>query len=209
MIEPSAGDHGTLAKHFADAVSGMRLWHCSHSCENFTGAFALAGRIAVDSMDLIANGWHKLCSFPYVGMNHGFLKTFVVSLIAIVLVYYGVAWAVLRCFHDEDETGAEAAVSVDGLHQGNFVPSRGKHPKADIECMGSNYHTETLAGSSAPSQTNILIADVISHVNAFLTLHDVAEAATENLWLAALFDRGSTLLFPGSPRYLSLSVLRI
>jgi hypothetical protein len=120
VIEPSAGDHGTLAKHFADAVSGMRLWHCSHSCENFTGAFALAGRIAVDSMDLIANGWHKLCSFPYVGMNHGFLKTFVVSLIAIVLVYYGVAWAVLRCFHDEDETGAEAAVSVDG--QGTLSP---------------------------------------------------------------------------------------
>jgi hypothetical protein len=209
VIEPSAGDHDTLAKHFPDAAREMRLWHCSHSCENFTGAFALAGRIAVDSTDLIANGWHKSCSFPYVGMNHGFLKTFVVSLIASVLVYYGVAWAVLRCLH-EDDTGAEASVSGDGLHQGNFVPSRGKHPKADIGCMDSNYHTETLAGSSAPSQINILIADVISQVNTFLTLHGIADAPTENLWLAALFNRGSTLTFlADSPRYLSLSVLRI
>jgi hypothetical protein len=143
-------------------------------------------------------------------MNHHFLKTCVVSLISIVLVYYSVAWAVLGCFHDEDETGTETAVSVDGLHQRDFVPSRVKHPKADIDCMGSNYYTETLAGSSAPSEMDILIADVFSHVNEFLTLHGIAEAATENLWLMALFDWGSTLPFLANfPCYLSLSVLRI
>jgi hypothetical protein len=47
-------------------------------------------------------------------------------------------------------------------------------------------------------------------VTGFLALDDNAEVAIENLWLRALFDRASTLPFPtASPRYLSLSVLRI
>lgn len=143
-------------------------------------------------------------------MNHRFLKTFVASLIAIVLVYYSVAWAVLRCFHDEDHAGTETAVSVAGLYQSDFFSSPLKHPKADIDCVGSNYHTETLAGSSVPTKLNILTADVTSRVNGFLPLHGVAEAATENPWLMALFHRGSTLPFlTDSPRHLSLSVLRI
>jgi len=144
-------------------------------------------------------------------MNHRFLKTFVVSLLAIVLVYYSVAWVVLRCLHDEDHAGTETAVSVAGLHQSDIFSSPLNHPKADIDCMGSNYHLETLAGSSGPTQLNISTADIGSRVNGFLTLHGVAaETATENLWLMALFDRGSRLPFPtDSPRYLSLSVLRI
>jgi len=155
--------------------------------------------------------WHNWCSLPDIGMKHSFLKTFVVSLLAIVLLYYSVAWAVLRCLHDEDHAGTETAVSVAGLHQSDFFSAPPNHPKADIDCMGSSYHTETLAGSSAPSQLNILTADVTSRVNGFLTLHGVAaETATENLWRMALFDRGSTLPFPtDSQRYLSLSVLRI
>jgi hypothetical protein len=143
-------------------------------------------------------------------MNHRFLKASVASLIAIVLVYYSVAWAVLRCSHAEDHTGTETSVLVAGMQQKNFSPSPLNHPKADIDCMRSSYHTQTLAGSSAPSQMKILTADVTSRVNEFLTLNDIAEAASENRWLTVLFDRGSTFPFPThSRRYLSLSVLRI
>ena len=129
-------------------------------------------------------------------MNHG-LRTFFAALISSVLVYYSVAWAVLRCVHDEDRAGTETAVSYSGLQQS--------------DCMGSNYHTETLAGSSVQNQLNILTIDITSHVNGFLNLYGVAEAATENLWRTAVFDRGSTFTFPtdSPPRYLSLSVLRI
>ena len=141
-------------------------------------------------------------------MNHG-LRTFFAALISSVLVYYSVAWAVLRCVHDEDRAGTETVVSYSGL-QSDFFTSPLNQAKADIDCMGSNYHTETLAGSSVPNQLNILTIDITSHVNGFLTLHGVAEAATENLWRTAVFDRGSTFTFPtDSPRYLSLSVLRI
>lgn len=177
----------------------------------FHGAFALAGRIAVDSRDLSVKFAGIVRAFPQnLGMNHRYVNNFVISLIAIVLVYYSVAWAVLRCFHDEDHTGTETAVSVEGPHQRHFVPSHVKHTKADIDCMGSNYHTETLAGSSTPSQLRTLTANIAPQVTGFLTLQGSAELAIENLWLWALFDRGSTLPFPTHfPRYLSLSVLRI
>jgi hypothetical protein len=143
-------------------------------------------------------------------MNRRFLKISVASVIAIVLVYYSVAWAVLRCPHAEDHTGSETAVSVADMHQRDFSLWPPNHPRADIECLGSNYHTETLAGSSAPSQMKTLTADVTSRVNEFLTLHGSAETASDDLWLTAPFDRGSASTFPiDSPRYLSLSVLRI
>jgi len=143
-------------------------------------------------------------------MNHG-LRTFFAALISSVLVYYSVAWAVLRCVHDEDRAGTETAVSYSGLQQSDFFTSPLNQAKADIDCMGSNYHTETLAGSSVQNQLNILTIDITSHVNGFLNLYGVAEAATENLWRTAVFDRGSTFNFPtdSPPCYLSLSVLRI
>jgi hypothetical protein len=143
-------------------------------------------------------------------MNQHFVKTSVVMILSSVLLYYSVAWAVLRCLHDEDRAGTETAVSYAGLHQSDFFTSPLNDPKADVDCMGSNYHTETLAGSSSPSQLNILTIDITSHVNGFLTLHGVAEAATESLSRTAVFNRGFTRTFPtDSPRYLSLSVLRI
>jgi hypothetical protein len=143
-------------------------------------------------------------------MNRRFLKTPVASVIAIVLVYYSVAWAVLRCPHAEDHTGSETAVSVADMHQRDFSLWPPNHPRADIECLDSSYHTETLAGPSARSQMKTLAADIASYVNTFLTLNDIAQAASENLGLTTLFDRGFASTFPiDSPRYLSLSVLRI
>lgn len=144
-----------------------------------------------------------------LGMSRHFIKTSVVTILSSVLLYYSVAWAVLRCFDHEDETGAQTAISADGLHHADFAPSHIDHPKAHIGCMGSNYHTETLAGSSSPSQLRTLTTN-ITQVTGFLALEGNGEVALENLWLRAVFDRASTLPFPtASPRYLCLSVLRI
>jgi hypothetical protein len=144
-----------------------------------------------------------------LGMNRRFLKTSLVTVLSSVLLYYSVAWAVLRCFDHEDETGAQTAISAGGMHHADFAPSHIEHPTAHIGCIGSNYHTETLAASSSPSQLRTLTTNIMQ-VTGFLALDDNAEVAIENLWLRALFDRASTLPFPtASPRYLSLSVLRI
>lgn len=142
-------------------------------------------------------------------MNHRLLQTLFAPLLSVLLLYYSVAWVVLRCFDHEDETGTQTVISTDGLHQADFRPSHIEHPDADIACMGSNYHTETLAGSSSPSQLRTLTSN-ITQVTRFLALEGNADVALENLWLRALFYRASTLPFPtASPRYLSLSVLRI
>lgn len=144
-----------------------------------------------------------------LGMNRHFVKTSVVTILSSILLYYSVAWAVLRCFDHEDETGTQTAISADGLHHADFAPSHIEHPKAHIGCMSSKYHTETLAGSSSPLQLRTLTTN-ITQVTGFLALEGNADVALENLWLRALFDRASTLPFPtASPRYLSLSVLRI
>ena len=142
-------------------------------------------------------------------MNRHFVKTSLVTVLSSILLYYSVTWAVLRCFDHEDETGAQTAISAAGLHHADFVPSHIEQPKAHIGCMGSNYHTETLAGSSSPSQLRTLTSN-ITQVTGFLALEGNADVALENLWLRALFDWASTLPFAtASPRYLSLSVLRI
>jgi hypothetical protein len=144
-----------------------------------------------------------------LGMDRHPVKTSVVMILSSLLLYYSVAWAVLRCFDHEDETGAQTAISAGGLHYADFAPSHVEHPKAHIGCMGSNYHTETLAGSSSPSQLRTLTTN-ITQVTGFLALEGNGEVASEYLWLRALFDRASTVPFPtASPRYLSLSVLRI
>ena len=143
-------------------------------------------------------------------MNRYSVKTSVVLILSSVLFFYSVAWAMLTCFHHEDETGTATAVSADDLHQRHFAPSHVKHPKADIDCMGSNYHTETLAVSSAPSQVRTPTANITSQVPGFFAFQNNAEVAIENRWLWTLFDRGSTLPFSTDlPRYLSLSILRI
>ena len=54
--------------------------------------------------------------FKFQGMNHSILKTSISSFIALVLVYYSVAWAVLRCSHEEDFANTEAAVSDASVH---------------------------------------------------------------------------------------------
>ena len=48
-------------------------------------------------------------------MSYRGLKIFIIALITGVLVHYSVAWAVLECFHTEDENETETAVSMPGL----------------------------------------------------------------------------------------------
>lgn len=139
-------------------------------------------------------------------MTYRGLKIFLIALITGVFVHYSVAWAVLECFHVE-ENDTEAAVSAGELYLASSVPS---HLKTHIQCIGSEYHIEPLAASSAPNQPSSVTGDIGSRMNRLSSSYDGVEIATTNLWLSALFERGATLIFPiSSPRYLSLSVLRI
>ena len=114
-------------------------------------------------------------------MNHR-LQTFFAALISSVLVYYSVAWAVMRCFHGEDRAGTEIAIAYAGIHENDLFTSPSNHPKADIACMGWNYPIETLAASSVFTQLKLSRTDIASRVNGFLLSNGIAEAAVVNRW---------------------------
>lgn len=79
-------------------------------------------------------------------------KSSLAAILSSLLLYYSVAWAVLKCFHHENESGAVAAVLVKLVGERQFVPLLVPQSGTDLDCVGSNYHTETLAGSSVPSR---------------------------------------------------------
>jgi hypothetical protein len=130
-------------------------------------------------------------------MNRHLIKRLVVTVVAFVLLYYSIAWAVLRCSHDEDDSDHEVA-----LLNGDLV-------HLDLECVGPNFHTESMAEASSPPQRDRLMLDITPHGNDFLTLQIRSDAASD-VWLRAVFEASPSLAFPiGLPFYLFLSVLRI
>jgi hypothetical protein len=76
--------------------------------------------------------------------------------------------------------------------------------------MGSNYHTESLAGSSIPSEIRQQMRNVSAQTNVLLPLSTTPHDQTLEVWLSAVFDKVSSPPFAiDLPRYISLSVLRL
>ena len=129
-------------------------------------------------------------------MSRQFVK-FLVLVLSLMLLYYGVAWSVLRCSHDEDAVHEATLLNGDPVH-------------LDLECVGPNLHTETLAAASSVPQGDRLMLRVTRSVNDFLTLHSQPGDAESDVWLRAVFEMSPSLAFLiGLPSYLFLSVLRI
>jgi len=140
-------------------------------------------------------------------MNHPITKSTISSFIALVLVYYSVAWVVLRCCHDEDFAHTDGAVADASGRTAGSSYSFERQGGAHLDCMGSDYHTETLGGFSDSLQQRHFSTDIASRVTDSLYGSETAESG--NHWLRALFD-GSARAHPiDPPRYLALSVLRI
>ena len=139
-----------------------------------------------------------------------FFKSFVVSLISSVLLYYSAAWAVLKCFHEEDHSGYSAVVSVTDAHGGDTYPLFSRHAHANLDCLDFDYHTESLGGPLASTLLDKAAVRAVSQVRNDFTLRALAGERARWLWLNAVFDRfPSTTFLIDLPRYLSLSNLRI
>ena len=106
-------------------------------------------------------------------MNRSILKTFISSFIALVLVYYSVAWAMLSCAHDEDFAITEVIVSDAGARDAGFYQSLASQAQSHLDCMESDYHTETLGGFLGPLQERLLSTDIASHITDLSILHGV------------------------------------
>jgi hypothetical protein len=131
-------------------------------------------------------------------MKHHLLKSLFAMVVAFVLLYYSVAWAVLRCCHDGDDSDQEIA-----LLNGNPV-------HLDFECVNPNFHTEAMLETSSSPQLGRLMPEVTRYVNDFFILQTRPGEAASDIWLRAVFERSPSLAFLiGLPSYLFLSVLRI
>jgi len=140
-------------------------------------------------------------------MKRPISKTFICSFIALVLVYYSVAWAVLGCLHDEDfanTPAAASAVSDAAWRQDLATPSQ-----ASLDCMGADYQTEVLGSVSAPVELRLSKPELV-YPSVLLTTSRTVRDRIWNLWLSTVFNgvtmhrsRMAFLL------YLSISVLRI
>jgi hypothetical protein len=142
-------------------------------------------------------------------MIHG-AKIFIALTVSFLLLYYSIAWAVLRCSHDAEYSDhAVAMEDVDAthkdLHNASLNPVH-----LDLECVGPNFHTEAMAEASSPPQLDQLVPDRTPHVNDFLTVRNVTGDAATDIWLRAVFEMSPSLAFLfGLPSYLFLSILRI
>lgn len=146
----------------------------------------------------------------FITMSRHCIKTAVVSLLAFVLLYYGVAWVVLSCFHEGGIAHHPTVHSVAHVPGGNLDVSFPRHADVSLDCLDFDYHTESLAGPSSSSQLAAQVAWAVSHGIDELTPYALTATNARRLWLKAVLDRfPSTIFLFNLPRYLSFSVLRI
>jgi hypothetical protein len=143
-------------------------------------------------------------------MSRSFIKTSALAAVSLALLYYNVAWAVLRCPHQENHPDHEVVFYQTGSYlDGVSFPLRSRDP-ANLDCTGPDYHTELLAGPSTISELLRLTRDVSSRVNLLFVWSNFALDQIRDVQPPASFDRMFSLtLLLVVPRYISLSVFRL
>jgi hypothetical protein len=133
----------------------------------------------------------------------------IVSCLSAMLFYYGAAWAVLRCLHDDHTesytatVGTQTAVGI--LHDER--PSQ--HPR-ELECLRIKFHTESLASSSPSPQSERWGIALRPHIQSACNLAVIGAYGVSGLSPTASVDTMALSGLPvRSPAYLSLSVLRL
>lgn len=141
-------------------------------------------------------------------MNRQYLKTFVATFLAGFLLYYGAAWAVLRCCHYEAEATSEVSRFDAELANPHLRVWRPSDAATQIDCLDFEYHAETLGGPASPPQFHRVTAAVTPCANHFSVLKNLAESHKNN-FSGNAFPSGSPPSEPSyPPLYLSLSSLR-
>ena len=137
-------------------------------------------------------------------------KRFIVIVISCVLLYYSVAWAVLRCPHEQYDSNHEVAIHIDEKTRLNTLGYTATSPVSlNFQCAGHDYDTELMASSLSPSQSDST-AKVAFRVSGLPGLRTLSGSGESDLWLRAVFENPSSLTFlTGLPRYLSISVFRV
>lgn len=129
-------------------------------------------------------------------------KAFAVTIVSFALLYYGVAWAVLRCSYDE--TRSDHEITRYDRYKSEFDSFTRYYIPEEFDCVFSVYHTHSVAEYSSLSHLKRLIPGIT------LPVSRVESGLRGSLWLTAIFDRSFGISFLiDAPRYLSLSRIRI
>jgi hypothetical protein len=136
------------------------------------------------------------------------LKRLTIIIFSVTLLYYGVAWTALNCFHEDESLPVGLhSLDLDGTSVDRLERS---HAHTSLECLSSNYHTESMAVSSSTARLFGRTALYASNFNVFWSLLLATPELAGDFWLRSIFQplvrSFSSIRFP---RFLSLSVLRI
>ena len=144
-----------------------------------------------------------------LAMYRRHIKIVLISLISFLLLYYSVAWAVLKCVHFESHDNYEVALDTDAHLKDSYL-SFSRTVESHLDCLGADYHTESLAGPSSLPQFHRGAAYRTSHATDYLNYPSGANGHARHLWLSADLDRFlSPTFLTDLSRYLSLTTLRI
>jgi len=132
-----------------------------------------------------------------------FIKTFAAALVSFTLSYYGVAWAVLQCLHEEGDLHA-IAVS----HPGKPPIPHGvalTRSSPNLECPGPACVIESMADSSSQSRSINLTGEAGLNFAASFAMRSAAGEEKSVQWRRSVFDGPPSAV----PIYISLSILRV
>lgn len=131
-------------------------------------------------------------------MDRSVFKKTALLAVGAVLLYYSVAWTVLRCPHFDSPHAQEVAA----------YEAESAHRHANLDCTGPKYHTEFLAGPSSASEL-LRFTRYASHGTVFPGIPDLCLSRFESDSGITLSKVSPAYLPFDLPRYLSLSVFRL
>lgn len=142
-------------------------------------------------------------------MNRLGSKAVLVSILALVLLYYSVAWAVLICLHADERFDGPAVLATASVGDQAKAFSR-PHRRALIDCTEVDYHVETLAPPASNLSLGRFLAGLYSIANDLSgSPARAADFGPTVGYEKASLTRSPPHSLPELPLYISLSVLRI
>jgi hypothetical protein len=136
-------------------------------------------------------------------MTARFFKTFAAAFLVFTLSNYGVAWAVLQCLHQEDDS-YQGVLSDAEIHT-TYHDVALNHSSPNLECPGPACVIESMADSSSQSRSINLASGVRLNFADSLAMRSTAGEEKSIQWRRSVFDGPPNVV----PLYLSLPILRI
>lgn len=142
-------------------------------------------------------------------MTRAWAKIALAGIVSFVMLYYSVAWAVLRCEHQDGRVTYGSAVNDDGAYGAPDTFRLPMLPGTNLDCQDRAFHFESLAGPSTFSALLRQLRETTPQTPNYSLLAQREGDAIMILRGGILPEKGlSPLVATNLPRYLLISTLR-